>query len=95
MTIVLILCLGLMLGTVAWGTGRAGAPWAVLAGIAAVPVVGVAVWFSVTNTQVPVGEGFDEPGFSGALVGAVLALLCAPMWVGGYVMGRKGRKGSL
>lgn len=95
MTIVLILCLGLMLGTVAWGAGRAGAPWAVLAGVGLVPVAGVAVWFSLTNAQVPVEEAFDEPGLSGAMVGGVLAVLSAPMWVGGYVMGRKGRKGSL
>jgi hypothetical protein len=94
-TVLLILGLGAVLGAVAWGFGRAGAPWAVLAGLGLVPVAAVAIWFSVNNTQVPVGEAFDEPGFSGAMVGGVLAALSAPMWVGGYVMGRKGRKGSL
>ena len=79
MTVLLILGLGAVLGAVAWGFGRAGAPWAVLAGLGLVPVA----------------AAFDEPGFSGAMVGGVLAALSAPMWVGGYVMGRKGRKGSL
>ena len=91
----MILGLGIVLGTVAWGAGRSGAPWAVLAGVGLVPVAGVAGWFWAVNAQVPIGEAFDEPGFSGAIVGGALAVLSAPMWVGGYVMGRKGRKGTV
>lgn len=87
----ILLALGMALAVVAWGAGRLGGSWAVLAVPAGLPMAGLAIWFILGNDQAMVSDQFDQPGLSGALLGALLAGLSSPLWIGGYILGRKRR----
>ncbi|HBZ45134.1 MAG TPA: hypothetical protein DEO85_14000 [Maritimibacter sp.] len=90
-----VLAVGVPLGLLAWGAGRMGAPGVTLAAWAGLLIGGFALWFTVTNDRVPVGDGFDEPVLTGMVVGGIAALFTSPFWIGGYVLGRKARKGNV
>lgn len=64
--------------------------WAVL-GNAVWPMVGAALWLTFTNSA----EGpyrLDAPVVAGAMLGSTFSTLSAPLWLGGFWVGRRTRQ---
>lgn len=88
-----VLVAALPLGAVGLIAGRFGvAGTVVLPALAALPCLVFAAWFMVTNDSADVADRFNTPGLSGLLVGAILAVLTAPIWGLAFFVGRCTRK---
>lgn len=89
--VVAVLAVGLPAALLAGGLGRAGvrAAWPVLAN-AIWPALGAALYLAATNADDPAYR-LAAPALAGAMLGGTLSALSAPLWLGGYWVGRRAR----
>jgi len=87
-----VLIVGVPAALLAAGLGRIGvrAIWPVLINLAW-PTLGAAVFLAVTNSDNP-AERLVSPVLTGIMVGGMLSLFSAPLWLGGLWVGRRARQ---
>lgn len=90
--VVAVLMVGLPAALLAGGLGWYGARavWTVLAN-ALWPAVVAALYLAVTNADDPAYR-LGAPLVTGATLGGVLSALSAPLWLGGFRVGRLARE---